>query len=184
MARNPYAKSAKLFNKAADLFLTRNGDAVYMSEGHIILKMHLAAYDAFFRPVSGQFIELADGEKASRRGNMAMPEKTPAAPDMGKIFEDATKDCFASVHVSPFLMEYSIDGKKKLLQRMFTGENYYVAINNDFWEVAEENGFTDFQNAGSSIKPILATSGHYNGIMILPIRADQQKIDSFINVTK
>ena len=184
MAKNPYAKSAKLFNKANDLFLTRDGDAIYISEGHIILKMHIAAYDAFFRPVSGQFIELADGEKAGRRGNMSMPEKSETAPDMGKIFEDATKDCFAPVRVSPFLMEYSLDGKKKLLQRMFTGENYYIAINNDFWEVAEENGFSDFQNGGSFINPIMATSGPYNGIMILPIRADQMKIDAFINVGK
>lgn len=183
MSKNPFAKSVKLFSKSTDLYISRTGDCVYLSEGHIIHKMHVAAYDAFFRPVSGQFIELADGEKASRRGNMAMPEKNPAAPDMGDIFEKSVPDALNLVYASPFLMEYCADGKKKLLQRMFTGNSYYVAVNNDFYGIAEESGFSEYRNAGKSISPIVAESGD-NGIMILPIRADQQKIDAFINACR
>lgn len=99
---NPYTKAVKHFGKADVLIISRREDAIYICDSYMVMKMHIAAYDAFFRPASGQFIELADGEKAERRGNMTMPEKSKAAPDIGKIFEDAIKDCFAPVHVSPF----------------------------------------------------------------------------------
>lgn len=184
MAKNPYAKTVKLFSKAEDLYISRKGEAVFISEGHVIVEMHIAAYDAFFRPASGQFIELEDGEKASRRGNMALPEKNAAAPDVGERFNKFEEESTESVTASPFLMEYSPDGKKKHYQRMLTGHNYYVAVDNDFYAVSEEIGFTSFRNKGNSVSAIFAKSGTYNGIVILPIRADQQKIESFVNVTK
>lgn len=180
MARNPYAKSVKLFSKADDLFISREKDVVYLSEGHIILKIHVAAYDAFFRPVSGQFIELSEGDAAARRGYMTMPEKNPDAPKIYQIIEKAFDDEMINpVFASPFIMEFSPDRKKKILHRMFTGNGYYVAINNDFWEVAEENGFSQFWNKGNSISGIISKSGD-NGIFILPIRIDQQSLYDFI----
>lgn len=183
MAKNPYAKTVKLFSKAEDLYITRKGEAIFISEGHIIVEMHIAAYDAFFRPASGQFIELEDGENASRRGNITICEKSEAAPNMADIFSKFGEEAIETVAVSPFLMEYSRDGKKKEYQRMLTGNGYYVAIDEAFYTVAEEIGFASFRGKGNSISAVFAESGN-NGIMILPIRADQQKIESFVNVTK
>lgn len=70
MAKNPYSKSVKMFSKVEQLIINRDGEEIYLSDSHMIIKMHIAAYDAFFRPASGNFIELADGEKAVRNGNM------------------------------------------------------------------------------------------------------------------
>lgn len=181
--RNPYAKTVKFFQKVSDLYISRNGEEVFLSEGHMIVKMHVAAYDAFFRPVSGQFVNLENGEKAAKRGNMTMPEKSGTAPDLEKLFSGFRAEAKKPVSVSPFLMEYSKDGKKKEYQRMLTGIGYYVSIQETFYSIAEEIGFRSFTNKGNSISGVFAESGN-NGIVILPIKADQQKIDSFVNVTK
>lgn len=113
-ARNPYAKTAKFFQKVSDLYISRTGEEVFLSEGHIIVKMHVAAYDAFSRPVSGQFVNLENGEKATKRGNMTMPEKSGTAPDLEKLFSGFRAEAEKPVSVSPFLMEYSRDGKKSI----------------------------------------------------------------------
>lgn len=183
MAKNPYSKSVKLFSKSESLFIQRKDETVFISEGHIILKIHIAAYDAFFRPSSGQFIEMNDGDNAGRQGNMIIPEKHSTF-DIEKCYEGFKCEAVESVSVSPFLMEYSKDGKKKLYQRMLCGRGYYVSISNDFYELAEESGFTSFANKGTSVSAVFAESGDYNGIAILPIRADQQKIESFVNVCR
>lgn len=181
---NPYTKAVKHFGKADVLIISRREDAIYICDSYMVMKMHVAAYDAFFRPASGQFIELADGEKAERRGNMTIPEKTAAAADIAKILEDCASSSDYAVSVSPFLMEYSPDGKKARLQRMFTGSGYYVAIQEQFYQIAAESGFCEYRNGGKSVSPIVATSGPYNGICICPIKADQTKIDSFVNVVR
>lgn len=182
--KNPYAKTVKLFSKAESLFIDRRGDTVFLCEGHIIVKLHVVAYDAFFRPASGQFLEMADGEKASRRGDTGMPEKSNAETDIAKLFEGMEASATAPVHASPFLMEFTDMRGKNALQRMFTGDGYYIAINNAFYELAQESGLTEFWNAGSSIQPVVAHSGEYNGIAILPIRLNQEKIADFVNVVK
>lgn len=181
MARNPYGKATKLFVKASDLFVTRKEEEIFISEGHMIMKVPKVAYDLYFRPVSGQFVNLADGESANRRGNETIPEKNPASVDMARIFDSFRSEACETISPTPFLMEYSPDGKKKALQRMLTGNNFYVCVNNDFYGIAEEIGLTTFQNKGTSISGIIAESGSY-GIVILPIRADQQKIDDFVRV--
>ena len=147
----------------------------------MIIKVPKVAYDLYFRPVSGQFVDLADGESASRRGNETIPEKIRLSVDMARVFEGFRSEAYETISSTPFLMEYSPDGKKKALQRMLTGNNFYVCVNNDFYGIAEEIGLTTFQNKGTSISGIVAESGNY-GIVILPIRADQQKIDDFVRI--
>lgn len=183
MSRNPYTKTVKLFSKAESLFITRHDDDIYITEGHIIVKMHIAAYNAFFRPTSGIFIELENNETAIKNNTMAIAEKNNGGFNVYKAFEETKKyeyEC-QKVHSSPFLMEYSTGGKKNQLQRMLTGSNYYVNINNDFYMVSEEIGFNEFYNKGNSISPVWNEAGN-NGILILPIRADQQTIDNFVNI--
>lgn len=181
MSKNPYSKTVKMFSKSESLYINRDGEEIYISEGHFIVKMHVAAYDAFFRPVSGLFLELADGEKATKNGNMRMTEKIENGFDLVKFFNDFKYDGATElVNASPFLMEYSRDGKKKEYQRMLTGSGYYVSINNDFYQVAEEIGFTSFFGKGNSVSAVYAEAGN-NGILILPIRLNQQELESFIS---
>lgn len=178
--KNPYAKTVKLFSKSNDLYIQRAEHVVYICDGHVILKLHVAAYDAFFCPASGQFIEMQDGEKAAKRGNMTLPEKNGNIFDMQKMFDDFKEHACLPVTASPFLMEYTGPKGKNALQRMFTGNGYYIAINDAFYEVARENGFTIFWNDGKPVSPVVASSGD-NGIVIMPIRLDQEKLDSFVN---
>ena len=180
MAKNPYTKTVKLFSKAESLYIQRVEDAIFLSEGHIIVKIHIAAYDVFFRPASGQFIDMNDGEKAARIGNATMPEKSRDSFDISKCFDGFRDISGEVVTASPFLMEYTPCSNKKQLLRMFCGRSYYVTVNNDFYAIAEECGFQYFSSKGDSISPVFAESGDYNGIAILPVRADQQKIDEFI----
>lgn len=182
MTRNPYAKTVKMFSKVDQLIINRDGEEIYISDSHMIIKMHIAAYDAFFRPASGNFIELNDGEKATKNGNMRMTEKVENGFNLVKFFQDFKNDGATElVNTSPFLMEYARDGKKKEYQRMLTGSGYYVSINEDFYQIAEEIGFTTFYGKGNSVSAIYAEAGN-NGILILPIRADQQTIDNFVNI--
>lgn len=183
MAKNPYSKSVKMFSKCETLIINRDGEEIYISDGHMIIKMHIAAYDAFFRPASGKFIELNDGEKAVRNGNMRMTEKTENGFNLVKFFQDFRMEAGEMVNASPFLMEYTRDGKKKEYQRMLTGSGYYVSINEEFYQIAEEIGFTTFYGKGNSVSAVCAEAGN-NGVLILPIRFNQETLENFISVTK
>ena len=183
MAKNPYSKSVKMFSKVDQLIINRDGEEIYISDAHMIIKMHIAAYDAFFRPASGCFIELNDGEKAVRNGNMRMTEKTENGFNLVKFFQEFRTEATEVVSASPFLMEYTRDGKKKEYQRMLPGSGYYVSVNNDFFQIAEEIGFTTFYGKGNSVSAVYAEAGN-NGVFILPIRYNQQTLDDFISVGK
>lgn len=181
MSRNPYSKSVKMFSKCESLIINRDGEEIYISDSHMIIKIHIAAYDAFFRPASGCFIELNDGEKAVKNQNMRMTEKTENGFNLVKFFQEFRTEATEMVNASPFLMEYTRDGKKKEYQRMLTGSGYYVSVNNDFFQIAEEIGFTTFYGKGNSISAVYAEAGN-NGVFILPIRYNQQTLDDFISV--
>lgn len=180
MAKNPYAKTVKMFSKVDQLIINRDGEEIYIADSHMIIKMHIAAYDAFFRPASGNFIELNDGEKAFKNQNMRITEKTENGFNPVKFFQEFRTEATEMVNASPFLMEYTRDGKKKEYQRMLTGSGYYVSVNNDFFQIAEEIGFTTFYGKGNSISAVYAEAGN-NGVLILPIRYDQQTLDNFIS---
>ena len=177
--RKNFAKAIKVFGKSEQLYIARRESDVFLSEGHIIEKVSVYEYNEFFRPASGRFVELKDGEKVGSRDG-GIPEKANGL-DIIRLWDEYEKNSTFLVNITPFLMEYSPDGKKKALQRMLTGNGYYVAINNNYYELYDEMddlpGF--FWNGGNSISGVFAQSEN-KGIVILPIRMNQKQFDNFI----
>ena len=184
MAKNPFAKNAKLFAKSEQLYISRKNENVFLSDGHIIVRISVAAYDLYFRPVSGVFLSMEDGEKAEKRNNQALPEKLAFAFDVSKAFDEMKTKTYEYVNASAFLMEY-IDNKKKILHRMLTGSGFYVSINNLYYELCEELNINTFKSEGKSTAPVIAETDFCNyGIAILPVRMNEQKIMDFVNVSR
>lgn len=59
--KNPYQKTAEFYSKAVNLHIQRSGDYISLCDEHSTIRVHVAAYDSFFRPVSGVFVPIADG---------------------------------------------------------------------------------------------------------------------------
>lgn len=180
--KNPYQKTAKFYSKAVNLHIQRSGDYISLCDGCSAIRVHVAAYDSFFRPVSGVFVPLADGEKAYKSQDDKIASITPRGIDIEKTISDFFLKRSGSVAVSPFLMEFSRYGKKKEYIRMFTGSGFYVGINENYYSIALENGFTSFESCGNGSRAAITAESWENKMIVLPINMNQEAIKEFVNV--
>lgn len=177
MKKNTFKKTITFFKKSETLIIQKQDDIVYLCDGHIIVKIPEWTYNEI-RVNSGRFVEMTDNITMCTHNKGSIPEKTDNI-NIAKLFNDCVENSTKEVRKTPFLMEY--DDGRKIFQRIFIGDNCYIAINNDFYEIAEEIGFAEYKGTGKSNNPICADTPYY-GIEILPIVVSQDKIKELLSI--
>ena len=168
MARNIYKeieKAAKGLAKADQLLIQKDGEAVYVSEGHVIVKVPEGMYTQLFRTVSPRYTEMREDGTAEARGKKELPQMIPGGPDLRRCIPDQEGP---QVMASPFL--YELDGGQ--LTRIFWGEDQKViAIKEEYYQLLkvfnEGRGWT-----GKGPKAAVCSEGFsYEdiGVLILPV---------------
>ena len=116
--------AAKFIAKCDTLILQRDGEKVYICEGHILVKVNIGIYNAAFRVVSSRFIDLKDGESVRANNKKDLP--TGCAKYHFKQLIPATS---TPLDITPYKMEntdnvdlricFTADGEKVFLSEIF-----------------------------------------------------------------
>ena len=158
-------KGAKWLAKSEPLYLQREGDAYYISDGHYIAQVAGGVYDAIFRTASPRFIELQDGEKAGAFDKKALPTKNSGV-NLQKYMKDFQAEAAQVVDVTPYIMELQ---NGPAVRVMFRTDGERVFINNEYWQYLAPfgNGLTLF--TGAKLNSPVISEGTETALLILPV---------------
>lgn len=158
-------KGAKWLAKSEPLYLQREGEAYYISDGHYIAQVAGGVYDAIFRTASPRFIELQDGEKAGAFDKKALPTKNSGV-NLRRYMADFQAEAAQAVDVTPYIMELQ---NGPAIRVMFRTDGERLYINNEYWANLAPfgKGLTLF--TGAKLNSSVFSEGTETAFLILPV---------------
>lgn len=181
--KNEYAKFVKYLEKQDNIFVQRDDDEVYLTDGKVVLMLPAILYNAYVKPLSGVLPELAEDGIGSKRAN-DYTVKMGDGMDIKKAVDGLNTDY--TIKESRFLVEIPVSGKKKHgLARMFYCEGGdYIAINNEYVDMfAEVAPAQPWRGAGKWNAPIIRGADEFK-VVIFPIRLADGVLDFWKNLEK
>jgi len=173
-------KAAKYIAKMDSLLLHRDGENVYISDGHFLVKIQDCLYNTFFRPVSSRFIPLADGDRAGVQNNKkALPELNPKGANLQKCAPCVYESGYVEAVKVPFKAE-SRDGKD--LNIFETGDEL-TYINSEYWQALQCLFTSDIYSKGRKFG-IASNFDDMTAAFILPVNYQAASRFEIVNTEK
>lgn len=179
--KNEYAKFVKYLEKQDNIFVQRDGENVYLTDGKAVLMVPAILYNTYVKPLSGILPELAEDGMGCKRANDYTVEMGNGM-DIKKAVDGLNTDYI--IKESRFLVEIPVTGKKKnALARMFYCEGGdYITVNNEYIDMFEEVApLEPWRGAGKWNAPIIRAADGFK-VVIFPIRLADGVLDFWKNL--
>lgn len=154
-------KAAKWLAKCDTLILQRDGEKIYICDGHILVKVNPGMYNAVFRIASPRFIDLKDGESVRANNKNELPTMCAKYN-----FEQLIPTTGAALDVTPYKVENT---DKKDLRVCFTADGERVFINDLYYSNLKCFNQTGVWIGTNYRTPILSNFNNDIAVMILPV---------------
>lgn len=179
--KNEYAKFVKYLEKQNNIFVQRDGENVYLTDGKAVLMVPAILYNTYIKPLSGILPELAEDGIGCKRAN-DYTVKMGDGMDIKKAVDCLNTDYI--VKESRFLVEIPVSGKKKhALARMFYCDGGdYITVNDEYVDMfAEVAPMESWLSAGKWNAPIIRATDGFK-VVIFPIRLADGTLDFWKNL--
>lgn len=164
-----YKESIKYFKSVDKLFINREDDRYYLSDGHIIIKMTPGDYNEFCLKIP-RLIPLENGEKAASDNKNQMCDKSKQC-DIYSYF--IARDSKRQAQATPLTIDIF-----NYPCRVFTTKTGYTVINELFYKVLREwfdsttiGGMdcNDYYCLGEHPYDPIVIDGGDRGVIVLPV---------------
>lgn len=165
-----------LFKKSENLYLQREDNYVYLSEGHVIFIIPNSEYETEFCPVSPRFPSLFDGEKRTARAKEKIT--STGGPDLKTISENMKKGYYK---LSKRLNLVIPDFETNKALELFRTENEIVCVDTAYTALipfhrSEVGDLNDYYSSisreeqGAARSPLIYASAFEDlEVIILPV---------------
>ena len=155
-------KAAKWLAKCDTLILQRDGEKIYICDGHILVKVDQGMYNTVFRIASPRFIDLKDGQTVRANSKNELPTECTRYE-----FEKLIPTTGAPLDITPYKLE--VEQNNIDLRICFTADGERVFINDLYY-----SNLKCFNNSGVWIgtnykTPVLSNFNEDMAVMILPV---------------
>lgn len=182
--KNQFSKVVKYLEKSECFFAQRESDSVYITNGFILIKIPVYVYDFQIRPLSGQFIEIKDGEKVSRSSDDPFCRVDETGRNIKQILEYIKTD--VEMIKSDFLVEIpaKTNSKKLTKARLFFTGNTVAGVNEMFVDMFSEIVTGSWCGDGKNISPIVWKSDSEDIIIVMtPLRLEKKIFEVWKDVS-
>jgi len=153
-------RAAKYIAKADMLIIQREGNTVYICDGHILVKVDTGLYNLSFRTVSPRYIPLEDGKTVRAYTKKQLPEDC-SRYDFKKMIPEKEEVLL----ISPYKMDTVNNQELRVCflpeERVYLSEDYYknlkVFNTSGVWYGSARN------------KPVFSDFSLDTAVMILPV---------------
>lgn len=154
-------RAAKWLAKCDTLILQRDGEKIYICDGHILVKVNPGMYNAVFRIASPRFIDLKDGQTVRGNNKNELPTECTRYE-----FDKLIPTTGAPLDITPYKVENT---DKKDLRVCFTADGERVFL----WEAYYDN-LKCFNQSGAWYgtnykRPVLSDFNQDVAVMIMPV---------------
>lgn len=164
-------RAAKYIAKSDLLILQREGNTVYICNGHILVKVDTGLYNYSFRTVSPRYIPLEDEKTARANTKKQLPEEC-SRYEFTKLIPEKEE----VVLISNYKMETA--NEKELRVCFLPDERLY--IDEDYYKNLKAFNQSGVWFGTSRIKPIVSDFDLDVAVMLLPV--NYQDYDQEYNV--
>lgn len=164
-----YEKAAKFIAKDENLFIQRDGNIIYVSNTHYLIKMYKALYDGAFRTVSPRFIDmLKDGTAGIRGDKKALPVMSPdGKPDFRTCVPNLYE--YQEAYKTQFVMDMPTTGGAST--RLFAIDGSMAYINEEYYKNLSAFGIGEWYGKNKK-SPVLTDFNLDTAIMLLPVNVN------------
>lgn len=161
-----YEKAAKWIAKDENLFIQRDGDIIYVSNTHYLIKMYKALYDGAFRTVSPRFIDMTtDGTAGIRGDKKALPVMSPdGKPDFRTCVPNLYE--YQEACKTQFVMDAPTTGGAST--RLFAIAGNMAYINDDYFKNLSVFAVGEWYGKNKK-SPVLTDFNLDTAVMFLPV---------------
>ena len=165
---NVFKKYLNLFvkNKSGKVVIQRDNDLYYICDGYIMLRLPAVFYTAYARTLSPMFIELENGQSATKQPRDILPTLDPPSKSMVKIFLDTD-----ATNAATITRLFYITDEKKMLRYVQTGEKKISLFNDQYISAALDFVPVDQFRATADRFPVLkwTDTDYQTGVLIMPV---------------
>lgn len=155
-------RAAKWLAKCDTLILQRDGEKIYICDGHILVKVDPSMYNTVFRIASPRFIDLQDGQSVRANNKRDLPE------ECGKYgFEKMIPADGAPVEITPYKLE--VEENNIDLRVCFTADGEKVFINNEYYSNLKCFNQSGVWFGTNYKTPVMSSFNNDIAVMILPV---------------
>lgn len=155
-------KSAKYLAKCDTLILQRDGEKIYISDGHILVKVNTGMYNAVFRIASPRFIDLQDGQSVRANNKRELPT------ECGKYgFDKMIPADGIPVEVTPYKIE--VEENNLDLRVCFTADGEKVFLNDGYYTNLKCFNPSGVWFGNNYKTPVMSSFNNDIAVMILPV---------------
>lgn len=161
-----YEKAAKWIAKDENLFIQRDGDIIYVSNTHYLIKMYKALYDGAFRTVSPRFIDMVtDGTAGTRGDKKALPVMSAdGKPDFRTCIPDLFE--YQQAYKTQFIMDPPVE--KCASTRLFAIGGNMAYVNEEYYKNLSTFGIGEWYGKNKK-SPVLTDFSLDTAVMLLPV---------------
>ena len=165
-------KAARFLAKCDTLILQRDGDNIFVCDGHILVKVPTGVYNYCFRIASPRFVDLKDGESVRAFNKKELPV------ECGKYnFKQLIPATGAPLDITPYKVENT---DKKDLRVCFTADGERVFLCETYYDNLKCFNRSGAWYGTNYKSPVFSNFDEDTAVMILPV--NRNGIDSKYNV--